>query len=64
MPDQFGKRRKCREVSVRVFPTDDEIAERAYEILRAEGNRLDRLRECWRRAEQELLDRAASRVLR
>jgi hypothetical protein len=47
-----------------VYPTPDEIAQRAYEML------LDRLSapygivDYWRLAEAELLDRAASRATR
>jgi hypothetical protein len=47
-----------------VYPTPDEIAQRAYEML------LDRLStpcgmvDCWRLAEAELLERAAARATR
>jgi hypothetical protein len=47
-----------------VYPTDDEIAERAYQML------LDRLSapmgitEYWKLAETELLERAATRAIR
>jgi hypothetical protein len=47
-----------------VYPTDDEIAERAYQML------LDRLSaplvitDYWRLAETELLERAATRAIR
>ena len=47
-----------------VFPTFDEIAERAYELFVAEGKRVERVFECWQRAETELLERAARRVIR
>lgn len=59
-----SKRRRARSIDRNVFPTFDEIAERAYELFVAEGRRVDRVFDCWRQAENELLDRAARRVLR
>jgi hypothetical protein len=46
-----------------VFPTFDEIARRAHELFVLEGRRLNRIRECWERAETELLNRAARRTV-
>lgn len=46
------------------FPTFDEIARRAYELFVADGKRIDRVFDCWERAEDELLDRAARRAIR
>ena len=46
------------------FPTFDEIAARAYQLFVAQGKRVDRVFECWQRAETELLERAARRVVR
>jgi len=45
------------------FPTVDEIADRAHILWIADGRRPDRIVACWRRAEDELLDRAARRVI-
>ncbi len=60
-----GPRRRLRMVApVDTFPTFDEIAHRAYEIFVAEGRHIERVFDCWDRAEQELLDRAARRVIR
>jgi len=47
-----------------VFPTFDEIACRAYELFLADGKKIERVFQCWYRAEDELLDRAARRVIR
>lgn len=47
-----------------VFPTFDEIAWRAHEIFTSEAGRSLTIFECWRRAEDELLERAAARVVR
>jgi hypothetical protein len=46
------------------FPTFDEIARRAHELFVAEGRPVDRVFDCWARAESELLERAARRVIR
>jgi hypothetical protein len=46
-----------------VFPTTEEIAIRAFEMF-VENNRQVSRRDCWRRAEALLLDRAARRVTR
>jgi hypothetical protein len=46
------------------YPSFDEVARRAYELFVAEGKRVDRVFDCWYRAEAELLDRAARRVIR
>jgi hypothetical protein len=68
----FGSsgRRRRRPEPFNMFPTADEIAERAYQLFAAEKSRVDdtadywrRLEDCWRRAENELLDRAARRVV-
>lgn len=47
-----------------VFPTFDEIAWRAHEIFTSQAGRSLSIFECWRLAEDELLDQAASRALR
>ena len=45
-----------------VFPTDEEIAERCFQMMiRRES---DAITDFWRRAEAELLERAARRVVR
>jgi hypothetical protein len=49
---------------VNSYPTTNDIAERAHQIFLSEGRRLDKLSECWRRAENELLDIAARRTIR
>jgi len=46
-----------------VFPTPQAIAQRAYELFVSEGFHCG-ANECWRRAERELLDRAAHRLIR
>ena len=45
------------------FPTVDEIAARAHELFVSSGRRLNDIPEHWRAAEQELLERAATRVV-
>jgi len=45
------------------FPSVDEIADRAHILWIADGRRPDRIVECWRKAEEELLDRAARRTI-
>jgi hypothetical protein len=45
------------------FPSIDEIAERAHVLWVADGRRPDQIVVCWRRAEDELLDRAARRTV-
>ena len=57
------KRRRRTRSAVNVFPTLDEIADRAYQLFVAEGKRADRVTEYWRRAEDELLARAARRII-
>jgi len=56
------KKRATRE-RTKAFPTSDEIADRAYQLLLEEGRRLDRFTDCWRRAENELLEQAANRAI-
>jgi hypothetical protein len=48
---------------VDALPTPHAIAQRAYELFVSEGSHCT-ANECWRRAERELLDRAAHRVIR
>jgi DUF2934 family protein len=63
----YGRRRRRLgqgRVSVKIFPTFDEIAERAYQLFVADGKRVERVFDHWQRAEDELLDRAARRVIR
>ena len=57
-----GRRRRTAPIDL--FPTFDEIAERAHELFVAEGKPVDRVFDCWSRAEAELLERAASKVIR
>jgi len=58
----FGPRRRFRDRELRdVFPTPLEIAERAYELFLSDGRRLSEA-EYWRRAEDDLLERAARRA--
>jgi len=45
------------------FPSLDDIAERAHALWIAEGRRPDGVVACWRRAEDDLLDRAAQRTV-
>jgi Protein of unknown function (DUF2934) len=62
----FGSSDRRRRLSklVAVFPTPDEIADRAYELFIDAGSRAEHEADYWRRAEDELLDRAARRVIR
>jgi len=43
-------------------PSADEIADRAYELFVADGRRIANAADYWRRAQDELLDRAARRI--
>jgi hypothetical protein len=45
------------------FPTPDEITSRAHALFVLDGRQLTKVSAYWRRAEQELLDRAARRAL-
>ena len=47
-----------------VFPTPTEIADRADELSLAGELHAETTADCWSRAEEELLDRAARRVTR
>jgi hypothetical protein len=64
--DRSAKRsrplRKPAEVSV--FPSFEEIAARAHHLFILDGRRDDTIADCWRRAENELLMRAALRIKR
>ncbi|HJZ74553.1 MAG TPA: DUF2934 domain-containing protein [Vicinamibacterales bacterium] len=54
---------RTRQPPPEVFPTPTEIADRAYELFLANGKRGERAADYWRRAEDELLDRAARRIV-
>ena len=45
------------------FPTIDKIAARAHELFVNGGRNIVCIPACWRAAEDELLDRAARRVI-
>jgi hypothetical protein len=45
------------------FPSADDIAARAHELFASGGRRIAMIPEYWRKAERELLDRAANRVI-
>jgi len=45
------------------FPSIDDIAERAHMLWIADGRRPDGIVACWRRAEDDLLERAAQRTV-
>jgi len=45
-----------------LFPTEAEIANRAYELFVADPRRDEHATDYWRRAEDELLDCAARRM--
>ncbi|HKB09752.1 MAG TPA: hypothetical protein VKD69_03820 [Vicinamibacterales bacterium] len=68
--DQDDSRRFARRPRTRgarapeIFPTQAEIFNRAYQLFVASGVHPDRVSDCWHRAEDELLDEAARRVLR
>jgi DUF2934 family protein len=68
MADGSRPRRVKRQPSPRnrrdVFPTFEEIAELAYQLFLANGRHVERVFDYWQEAENELLDRAAGRVLR
>ncbi|HMF99044.1 MAG TPA: DUF2934 domain-containing protein [Vicinamibacterales bacterium] len=55
---------RTRQSPPEVFPTPTEIADRAYELFRTVGRRGERAADYWRRAEDELLERAARRIVR
>ncbi len=57
-------RRRPLAAPTETFPTFDEIARRAHELFLADGRCIERIFECWHRAEDELLDRAARRAIR
>jgi len=57
------ERRRHPQPRVDVFPTRQAIAQRAYELFVSGGFHYS-ANECWRRAERELLDRAAHQVIR
>jgi len=65
-PDRPAKRgrpsRKPAQTSV--FPSFEEIALRAHQLFVLDGQRDNTIFECWRRAEHELLMRAALRIKR
>ena len=60
----YGRRTERVRVPARprIFPTDDEVAARAHQLFVARGERLELLEECWKRAQDELLDRDARRI--
>jgi hypothetical protein len=45
------------------FPSIDDISDRAHMLWIADGRRPDGVVACWRRAEDDLLDRAAQRTV-
>jgi hypothetical protein len=49
--------------TVATFPGTNEIGERANQLFIEGGRHLTMIPEYWRRAEEELLDRAARRVI-
>jgi hypothetical protein len=49
--------------TVATFPSANEIGERANQLFIEGGRHLTMIPEYWRRAEEELLDRAARRVI-
>lgn len=55
--------RQERPARVVVFPTAEEIGERAHEFFVSGGGQLVKIPEYWREAEDELLERAARGVL-
>jgi|RhiMetdeSRZDD1v2_1073273.scaffolds.fasta_scaffold63341_3 hypothetical protein len=66
-PDHPDRRaphlRHSRSPVVDPFPSTDEIADRAHILWVADGRHPDRIVACWRRAEDELLERAARRTI-
>jgi hypothetical protein len=58
------QKRRSRELSRRidVFPSFEEIARRANKLFLSGGRNIDTMPEYWRRAEEELLNRAARLV--
>ena len=46
-----------------VFPSEDEIGAMAHELFIRGGRHIARIPECWLAAEDELLKRAASRLI-
>ena len=47
-----------------VYPSADDIADRAHALFLKSGRRIAGIPECWRAAEEELLDREARRICR
>jgi hypothetical protein len=47
-----------------IFPTDDEIADRAYEMIVTGASAPTAVVDYWKLAEAELLERAAARAIR
>jgi hypothetical protein len=64
MPGRERVPNRRREPPKDVFPTEDEIAERAYELLLHRSSAADGLTDYWRLAEAELLERGARRIVR
>jgi hypothetical protein len=64
VPRSHGKATKRGPKPIGMFPTFDEIAWRAHEIFTSDTGPDLTIFECWRRAEDELLDKAATRALR
>ena len=46
-----------------IYPTADEIADRAYEMVRERGSRTFGAADYWRIAEAELLERGATKAI-
>ena len=61
-------RRRCpgdnAPLVLEVFPSFEQIAQRTYELFTTAGVPRESIFDCWRRAEDELLQRAASRAIR
>jgi len=62
----FGSshRRSRRTKPPEIFPTEGEVLERAYQLFVADDMRSEGVSDYWHRAEEELLDRAARKVIR
>ena len=67
MQDPGKRRAPCRrrnaEPIVDPFPSIDDIAERAHFLWVTDGRHPDHVVACWRRAEDDLLERAAQRTI-
>jgi len=61
-PTSREKRNRTPEIAA-LFPTHDEVAARAHDLFVHGGRQIVRIPDYWRAAEDELLEKAARRVI-